>query len=134
MSGVNYYYQSNKYVSIAIKELSNDDRIILCKRNSSMRSNMENQMLPIPDFGLESSNISDFKYRIFTSGCYYIDPNTGLWLPDGLEVLESTNLVRTYCISRHLTDFAGGLIVVPKKLILMKFFRILLLIKIQQYT
>ena len=52
--------------------------------------------------------------RIMTSGCYYMDMDSGVWRTDGVEVIEEgTNTTHTHCRSTHLTEFAGGLIVLP---------------------
>ncbi|CAF0880040.1 unnamed protein product, partial [Brachionus calyciflorus] len=70
----------------------------------------------------ENSNITgymlfnNFSFFVFTSGCYYLDVESGYWLTDGLEVLEDTNLEFTLCQTSHLTQFAGGFIVLPTKI------------------
>lgn len=52
--------------------------------------------------------------RFITSGCYYMDTETGVWRSDGVEVIEQgTNTTHTHCQSTHLTEFAGGFIVLP---------------------
>lgn len=52
--------------------------------------------------------------RIVLSGCYYLDKSTFQWRPNGVEVIETgTNTTHTHCRSNHLTEFAGGFIVLP---------------------
>ena len=54
------------------------------------------------------------RIRFFTSGCYYMDMESGVWRSDGLEVIEEgTNTTPTHCQSNHVTEFAGGFIVLP---------------------
>lgn len=50
---------------------------------------------------------------MFLSGCYYFDRNELKWSSNGVEVLEETNETHTVCESDHLTEFAGGFIVLP---------------------
>lgn len=61
--------------------------------------------------GSKQNFTKDFSLRVFSSGCYFIDPVTGEWSSYGVEVLEDTNLTHTHCISTHLTEFAGGFVV-----------------------
>ena len=63
---------------------------------------------------LSGANAS-FSYwlRIYTSGCYYMDPLTFEWSTYGMEILADTNLTHTHCVSNHLTTFAGGFLVLP---------------------
>ena len=43
-----------------------------------------------------------------------MDTETGVWRSDGVEVIEQgTNTTHTHCQSTHLTEFAGGFIVLP---------------------
>ena len=52
--------------------------------------------------------------RTYTSGCYYLNSATGMWHSDGVEVIESgTNTTQTTCETNHLTEFAGGFVVLP---------------------
>ena len=65
-------------------------------------------------FGLQkqNSNISSYEYRIYSSGCYYLNKENQ-WKDDGLIVGRLTNLSQTHCCSTHLTTFAGGLQIFP---------------------
>ena len=51
--------------------------------------------------------------RTYSSGCYYYDTETGKWNSDGMEIYEDTNLKQTHCLTKHLTSFAGGLVILP---------------------
>ena len=64
----------------------------------------------------QTSFENDFYLRTFTSGCYYLDIETGKWLSDGVEVLDTTNITHTHCVSSHLTSFAGGWMVLPPQI------------------
>ena len=50
------------------------------------------------------------------SGCYYYDPIRNIWAADGVEVAEDTNIEYTHCVSEHLTEFAGGFLVLPTEI------------------
>ena len=53
--------------------------------------------------------------RMVLSGCYYLDETTGNWEADGLDVVEScTNTSFVCCQTTHLTEFAGGFLVLPE--------------------
>lgn len=51
--------------------------------------------------------------RAFTAGCYYYNPSTGYWSSNGMEVSSTTTPSYTSCESYHLTEFAGGFVVLP---------------------
>lgn len=57
-----------------------------------------------------------FRIKTYTSGCYYYNTNTGKWSNIGMEIFADTNLFMTHCLTNHLTQFAGGLVVVPSKI------------------
>lgn len=59
---------------------------------------------------------NDFYIRVYTSGCYYLDILSGKWRSDGMEILPDTTLWMAHCQSTHLTQFAGGLVVLPSKI------------------
>ena len=63
-----------------------------------------------------TSFLNDFYVRVFTSGCYYMDIDSGKWMSYGMEVLETTNITHTHCVSNHLTSFAGGWMVLPPQI------------------
>ena len=54
--------------------------------------------------------------RIYTSGCYYMDPLTDQWSSNGMEILPNSNLTHTHCLANHLTTFAGGFVVLPNEI------------------
>jgi hypothetical protein len=58
------------------------------------------------------SNTSNFQFRVYTSGCYYLDENNQ-WKSDEVLVGPLTNLHQTQCLTTHLTKFAGGLNLLP---------------------
>ena len=96
------------FVGIGIKELSSSEFEFYCK------------MIPtnITLDNLDTQNRTNFtspiSSRLILSGCYYVDPLTGLYSSYGMEVLETSNLSYTQCTSNHLTQFAGGFIHLPK--------------------
>lgn len=54
--------------------------------------------------------------KAYTSGCYYYDTVTGKWENYGTEIFVDTDLLYTHCATNHLTQFAGGLYIVPNKI------------------
>ena len=70
--------------------------------------------IPVLGSDSELKNLTvDFSLRIFSAGCYFIDPNTTHWSSYGVDVLSSTNATTTVCSSQHLTAFAGGFAFLP---------------------
>lgn len=116
----------NGFVGFGLIEMNSEEK--LCSQNSSdfISPSMINE---------SGINSNETYIRVFLSGCYYMDPITGiyfesyflvlvyfyvllncfilvgLWLSDGLEVLEDTNVITTHCLSSHLTQFAGGWVI-----------------------
>jgi hypothetical protein len=104
-------------LGFAIREI---DSTILPKINCSDQSIQAlNFFLSQESFSNETKNSSflyDFYVRTFTSGCYFLEVSRGKWLSDGMEVLETTNITHTHCVSNHLTSFAGGWMVLPPQI------------------
>ena len=59
---------------------------------------------------------TDFGIRYFSSGCYYLDKENLTWSTEGVEILPDSNITHAHCVSYHLTEFAGGFIVLPNKI------------------
>jgi hypothetical protein len=105
------YFLNNQQTSdhqsliIGLRELNSTEMSNSCLNSSSL-----NNSLPIRN---ERFNFtSNYKLRIYTSGCYYQDENNN-WQSDGLIVGELTNYNQVQCFSTHLTTFAGGFSVLP---------------------
>ena len=99
-------------VGLGIRQLTRDEMNAYCWSNSSLREDfLANPPLTDP------ANIvfnSSLLIRMITSGCYYMDEATSSWRSDGVEVIEDgTNTTCTHCVTEHLTEFAGGFIVLP---------------------
>jgi hypothetical protein len=99
----------NGSVGIGFRELNLNETYDYC--NLDMRVN-----LTTPPTDMLYRNTLNVHLRIYSSGCYYIDPATGSWLTDGMEVLEDTTVTATHCVSTHLTSFAGGFVALPPKI------------------
>lgn len=54
-----------------------------------------------------------FSRLIYASGCYYIQESSVVYMADGIEVYSDSNSSYTHCVSTHLTEFAGGFIILP---------------------
>ncbi|UJR17432.1 hypothetical protein I4U23_004327 [Adineta vaga] len=104
------YFIDNEDVSnhqsliFGLRELDSHEIETLCSNNSH---------------SLESINLnnswnfsSNYKLRLYTSGCYYLDSNNN-WLSDGLVLGSLTNLVQTQCFSTRSGTFAGALHILP---------------------
>lgn len=54
--------------------------------------------------------------RVYASGCYYLNESTASWSSYGAEVLSDSNITHTHCITNHLTQYAGGLVILPPQI------------------
>lgn len=59
---------------------------------------------------------SNFSIGIFSAACFYVDKRQGKWSSFGVAVVNDTNYTYTHCMSSHLTEFAGGFVVLPSKI------------------
>ena len=100
----------NGLVYISIRELDSNETSYLCNQTETI------QEPPISSYDyLNFTN--NFYLRVYSSGCYYYDTKTNLWSSEGVDVLEQgTNEQYTHCESKHLTEFAGGFIVIPTEI------------------
>lgn len=63
---------------------------------------------------LSSFSSINYSSRVIITGCYYISNELDItYSSDNLEILETSNLTHTRCLSNHLTQFAGGFITLP---------------------
>lgn len=98
------------FVGYGLRELTTSEISSYC-------SNSNNSITSPPLMGANQSLFtSDFWLKSYTSGCYYYDSNTGKWSNDGMEIYSDTTLVYTHCSTNHLTQFAGGLLIVPNEI------------------
>ena len=101
----------------SVRELSTIELLNNCNGSNpgtfyDLTSNSKN--LP-PNNG--NGNFTDFFFvRYFTSGCYYFDYSAGKWVSNGLKIMPDSTAAVTHCIVDHLTDFAGGLVVLPTQI------------------
>ncbi|CAF1275359.1 unnamed protein product, partial [Adineta ricciae] len=106
------YFIDNEYVSwhqsiiFGFRQLNSMEIDALCS-NISMQSD-----LSMISFNNSFNFSSNYKLRLYTSGCYYLDSNYN-WLSDGLIVGSLTNLVQTQCFSTRAETLAGALHLLP---------------------
>ena len=73
-----------------------------------------NKSLNLNVINLNDSLFSDnFRVKVYSSGCYYMDTLTNKWMSYGMEILSDSNNTHVHCQSNHLTTFAGGFLVLP---------------------
>jgi polycystin 1L2 len=96
------------FVGYGMRELNSNETNSYCSNKMSING--------IPLIQNPVNFTSDFLIRTYTSGCYYYDTATGKWLADGITLLNDTNIQQTHCSSKHLTYFAGGLMVMPNQI------------------
>jgi polycystin 1L2 len=104
----------DKTVGYGIRELTQDEMDLYCTPN---RTSYEFTDKPVPY--IEPSEVkftSNFGIRAYLSGCYYYDLKTGKWNNDGVFVGRETNITHTQCFTYHLTEFAGGLLILPNEI------------------
>ena len=106
MTKVNGY---KGYVGFSLIEI--DSSHLNCL-NKSFNSN-ETLLAQVTNSSINSSFKNNYWLRLFAAGCYYTDPLTNQWASYGMDILADTNITHTHCVSNHLTDFAGGFIVLP---------------------
>lgn len=99
-------------MGFGLRELNSEEFEKYCSKNISLNSP---PMLNI-EKNVKLNFSTDFSIRVFTSGCYFYDNPSGKWTSNGMEVGEETNMEYTQCYSNHLTQFAGGFIVLPNKI------------------
>ena len=104
-------------VGFSIREIDSESiKKINCTNQEKEVLSVLNDQITNSNNSNQTSFTNDFYLRTFTSGCYYLDTKTGKWLSDGMEVLETTNITHTHCVSNHLTSFAGGWMVLPPQI------------------
>jgi hypothetical protein len=104
-SNISSNIEKASLVGIGIRELTLEEHQMYCQN--------KNQTDKLPILDQQLSFESNFYIRFYAAGCYYLDTRTGLWSSDGVDVLEETNSTLAVCTSTHLTDFAGGFIILP---------------------
>ena len=95
------------FVSIGIKELDSVEYNKYCRLKT-----INKNVLPEP----KAANLSfthDFSLKAWTSGCYFLDTSRGEWSSYGVEIMPDSNEFYAHCASSHLTEFAGGWLVLP---------------------
>ena len=96
-------------VNVAIRELDFDEHYSLCiSKNVTFLSSLDARKV--------LNFTGNFWIKAFSSGCYYYDEKTSSWAAKGVDVLETTSTKYTQCISEHLTEFAGGFVVLPAEI------------------
>lgn len=114
VSVYNFYLSPNEikgyrgFVGYGLRELSINEMALYCSNSS-----VELKEPPFMSGNDTKAFQNDYSVRVFTSGCYYYDKFSGKWNTDGVDMFYDTNLVNTHCQTTHLTEFAGGLVVLP---------------------
>jgi hypothetical protein len=118
MASINGY---KGYIGFSITELNDTELGIFDCNNKSSINDINNQNKLIDtrinnNYANQTGFSQNFYFRIYASGCYYLDPITNIWMSDGVDILPDSNLTHSHCISNHLTSFAGGFIVLPNQI------------------
>ncbi|KAI3387632.1 hypothetical protein SNEBB_002249, partial [Seison nebaliae] len=92
-------------ISIGIREVYESENF--CNESGPL-PNIERKNLLTETNAIFKSNYS---LRLFLSGCYYYSGNK--YLSDGLRVGPKTTWKYTQCYTSHLSEFAGGWVVLP---------------------
>jgi hypothetical protein len=112
------------YVGVALRELTSAEFGMYCLNGVNRYNGTTPPILDATDT-TSSTNVTtnsssnckmisnDLSFRVFLSGCYYMDTDTGSYSSYGTEVMPDTNLHSTHCEVSHCTEFAGGFIVLP---------------------
>ena len=102
----------------SVRELNSSEVAEYCNGMSSglFYDRVENTSISLPPIVDKSNFTEAFFLRSFTSGCYYLNTKSGKWESEGLEIMPDTTPTMAHCVTTHLTDFAGGLVVLPPKI------------------
>lgn len=98
-------------VGFGIRELTAAEFAIFCTPSRNETLFKQSPPISSPD-NLANSFNSSFSLRVFTSGCYYMT-EANKWSSFGIQVMKDTNITHTHCLSSHLSEFAGGFVVLP---------------------
>ena len=109
------------YIGYSIRELNQTATTSNSSWNLTDKNHLENFIKYLDIFSFDSSYKStsyktNFWIRVFTAGCYYLNEQTNYWSSYGMEILPDTNITHTHCQSNHLTQFAGGFLVLPNEI------------------
>lgn len=96
-------------IGVGIRELNADEFDQYCVSKLKPKSQ-------IPDHVSNTTFTSDFYLRFYSSGCYYLNEDTGSWSSDGIDIAFDTDEKYTHCVTKHLTEFAGGLLILPAEI------------------
>jgi hypothetical protein len=97
------------FVGYAIRELTNIEIQEYCQ------SNLYNLTMP-PLIEGPSNFTVDFAVRAVASGCYFYCTNTNRWRWSGMNTYADSDDALLHCQSTHLTEFAGGFLVLPSSI------------------
>lgn len=105
---------SDDRVGYGFRELNSDEYQTYCVNNTSSESTDPPVLADSTNFtSLLSQTIWK---RVYATGCYYINDTSLSYSSYGLEVLSDSNSTSTHCVSSHLTEFAGGMVVLPNSI------------------
>lgn len=101
-------------IGYGFRELTSQELQLYCSNQTSVTPSL----IPVLDATFDLTKIvsNSLSQRVYFSGCYYLDQSTSDWSSYGTEVLADSNITHTHCISTHLTQFAGGLVIVPTEI------------------
>jgi hypothetical protein len=111
--------KSNKFVGMGIRELSVVEETLWCSSHFDTNSIINALKDSYNNDNTTQQNVifllsDNFQLGIYESGCFYFNENDKKWQSDGLGLLTNgTNFTSTHCQTNHLTNFAGGLRLVP---------------------
>jgi polycystin 1L2 len=114
MLGMNSNTKDKTSVSYGIRQLTPEELNTHCIPNRNTTTFKEK---PVPYITPNEIKFTrNFEIRTYLSGCYYYLVNEGKWTNDGTIVGPDTNITHTHCITNHLTEFAGGLVILPNEI------------------
>ena len=103
-----------KSIGYGFRQLTDTEQAVYCFNSSRQ----EITTVPLLSDTFNFSSVLSFKIsqRVFASGCYYLDESNYSWSTKGVEILPTSTINTTQCVSTHLTQFAGGLIILPPEI------------------
>lgn len=105
---------STTTVGYGFRQLTSNESDLYCKNyNQSTRLSLRQAPLLPDSYNFTQLITRPLSRLVYAAGCYYIDINSMAYSSWGVEVLSDSNTTHTHCVSTHLTEFAGGLIILP---------------------
>lgn len=104
---------SDTLVGYGFRQLTAQEFTSYCSSSPSTPISLTQAPILDSSYDFTSLMSSPVAKLIYGAGCYYLDESSMSYSSWGVEVLSDSNTTHTHCVSYHLTEFAGGFVVLP---------------------